>query len=60
MTTSLAPNVDRSQPLDKEIQEQEKSMMENMKVIHMNHFNTKTYIYLDCTLFSLLLVKFSD
>ena len=36
MTTSLAPHVDRSLPLDKEIQDQEKSMMENMKVrFHM-------------------------
>ena len=33
MTTSLSPDVDRSQPLDKEIQEQEKSIMLNMKVI---------------------------
>ncbi|CAB4009217.1 eukaryotic translation initiation factor 4 gamma 2-like [Paramuricea clavata] len=31
MTTSLAPNVDRNQPLDKEIQDQEKLMMKNMK-----------------------------
>lgn len=33
MTTSFAPNVDRNQPLDKEILDQEKLMMENMKVI---------------------------
>lgn len=32
MTTSFAPNVDRNQPLDKEILDQEKLMMENMKV----------------------------
>lgn len=32
MTTSLAPEVDRSLPLDKEIQDQEKSVMESMKV----------------------------
>ena len=32
MTTSLAPEVDRSSPLDKEIQDQEKSVMESMKV----------------------------
>ena len=30
--TSLAPDVDRNSPLDKEIQDQEKSMMESMKV----------------------------
>ena len=30
--TSLALDVDRNSPLDKEIQDQEKSMMESMKV----------------------------
>ena len=32
MTTSLVPGMDRSLPPDKEIQDQEKSLMETMKV----------------------------
>ncbi|CAB4020089.1 eukaryotic translation initiation factor 4 gamma 2-like, partial [Paramuricea clavata] len=39
MTTSLAPNVDRNQPLDKEIQDQEKLMMENMKPLLQKFLN---------------------
>ena len=33
MTTSLAPNIDRSLPLEKNIQDQERAAMENLKVI---------------------------
>lgn len=32
MTTSLSPDIDRSQPPDKHVQDQEKSAMENLKV----------------------------